>query len=78
MRANGFWNLENAACASPSFARIAGSYSVQAVTLYPPVSGSTRPGRSRRSDTGMYPQGPVPEKGGYKGAAGLRTHQSGS
>ena len=75
MRANGFWNLENAACASPSFARMAGSYRVQAAPLYPPFSGSPRTGRSRRSDTGMYPQGNVPEKGGYKVAAGLRTPQ---
>ena len=26
MRANNIWNLESAACAPPSFARMAGSY----------------------------------------------------
>ena len=42
MRANVFWNMEGAAYASPSFARMAGSYrapSVQAVASYPPVPG---------------------------------------
>ena len=28
MRANRLWNLDSAACASPSFARVAGSYMV--------------------------------------------------